>query len=95
MKHGRTLHLLLTLAFALGQWFAVVHGTQHELNGADKLVACEICAVGHASAAPPSAATLTVSFFRNTEAPVAQPAAAPQRKPLYRPPTRGPPAILV
>ncbi len=94
MKHGRPLHLLLALAFALGQWFAVVHTTQHELNGADKLVACEICAVGHAAAAPPSAVALTVAFFRSTEAPVALPAAVPQRKSLYRPPTRGPPVLL-
>lgn len=94
MKHGRATHLLLALAFAVGQWFAVAHATQHELNGSDKLVACEICAVGHAAAPPPTATTVAVAFFRSVEPATAQPAAAPQRRTLYRPPTRGPPSLL-
>lgn len=95
MKYGRTTHLLLALAFAVGQWFGVVHGTQHELNAGDKLVACEVCAAGHAAAGLPVAVALPAAFVRNTETPAAIALPAPQRKPLYRPPTRGPPAVLV
>ncbi|GAC1629696.1 MAG: hypothetical protein NVS9B10_21230 [Nevskia sp.] len=94
MKHGRTAHFLLALAFVLGQWFAVVHATQHELNAADRLVACEVCAVGHASGAAPLAAAPALALLPSIEAPQGQRAPAVSRKPIRRPPTRGPPALL-
>lgn len=95
MKSGRRTHFLLALAFALGQWFAVVHATQHELSSADRLVACEVCAVGHAAATPPPAAAAGLVFAPGIETPLARPTAAPRRNTALRPPTRGPPSILV
>ncbi len=95
MKFRRTTHFLLALAFAVGQWFAVVHGTNHELSDGDKLVACEVCAVGHAAAPGPAPAGTLLAALPQIEAPLGQPDAAPAGKPLYRPPTRGPPMLLV
>ena len=87
-------HLLLALIFAIGQWFAVVHGTQHELNAGDKVVACEICAIGHASAGPPSQVVPQGGFVARAETPALASTPAPRAALFLRPPTRGPPLLI-
>jgi hypothetical protein len=87
-------HLLLALIFAIGQWFAVVHGTQHELNAGGDTVACEICALGHASAGPPPQITPQGGFVARAETPALAPTPAPRAALVLRPPTRGPPSLL-
>lgn len=95
MPARRTAQLILALAFVLGQWFAVVHATQHELSAADRLVACEVCAVGHAAAPPPAAAAPLLRIVVAIESPVRAPVDTPRVHSLLRPPTRGPPSPLV
>lgn len=94
MKQGRLPHLLLALAFVLGQWFAVVHSTQHELASADKLVACEVCAAGHSAALPPPALAAALDRLPAIEAPVVTPDSAPRRSLWLRTLPRGPPSNL-
>lgn len=92
----RPVHLwLLALTFVVGQWLAVVHGVQHQLNAGEQLVACEICAVGHASAGPPAAELPLALLPARTERPVAALAAPQARATRLIPPPRGPPSILV
>jgi len=94
MTPKRPLHLwLLALTLAVGQWLAVVHGVQHELSAGEQLVACEVCAVGHASAGPPVAALPLTLRPTRLEAPAAALPAAPARHPLPTPPARGPPSF--
>jgi hypothetical protein len=50
------IRLLLLLGFVLGQSFALVHATQHELDGHAKLAVCAICTVSHSGSGPLSAA---------------------------------------
>jgi hypothetical protein len=95
MKRGYTAHFLLALAFAIGQWFAVVHGTQHELGAGDKAAACEICALGHASAAPPKHVAPSAVFIAGAECPAPSIPVAPRPCLLQLPPARGPPLVLV
>ena len=94
MKQGRTSRILLALAFVLGQWFAVVHATQHELNSADRLVACEVCAAGHASGTLPIAAVPALALLPAIEPPARLAIAAAFASPIHRPPTRGPPSSI-
>ena len=96
MTQKRPFHLwLLALTFAVGQWLSVVHGVQHQLNAGERLVACEICAVGHAAAGPP-AATLPLTLLpARSETPPATPLAPSSRPTLLIPPPRGPPSFLV
>lgn len=85
---------LLALTFAVGQWLAVVHGVQHQLKAGEQLVACEVCAAGHAAAGPPAAGCPIALVPANDEQPIAGPIASPARHaPLY-PPPRGPPSFL-
>ncbi|WP_293002953.1 hypothetical protein [Nevskia sp.] len=85
---------LLALTFAVGQWLAVVHGTQHALNSGDQLVACEVCVAGHASAGPPNADLPVALLPLRIELPTR---ALPQPRrdaPALLPPPRGPPIPL-
>lgn len=86
--------LLLVLAFVLGQWFAVVHSTQHELASVDKLVACEVCAAGHSAALPPPAPLAALDRLPAIEVPLAAPVSAPRRSLWLRTLPRGPPSNL-
>lgn len=92
----RPRHLwLLVLTLVVGQWLAVVHGIQHELNAGEQLVACELCAVGHASAGPPAASVAPSSPPLALECPPAARQACEARPSLRVPPLRGPPSFLV
>lgn len=95
MTSKRPLHLwLLALTLVVGQWLAVVHGVQHQLNAGEQLVACETCVVGH-SAAPPPAAVLALALLpASNEKPLAVRNAPPSRAALLIPPPRGPPLFL-
>lgn len=85
---------LLALTFVVGQWLAVVHGVQHQLNAGEQLVACEVCAVGHAAAGPPLAALPLTLLPARAETPTAAPLAPPPRRIPLSPPPRGPPRRL-
>jgi len=92
----RPRHLwLLVLTLVVGQWLAVVHGIQHELNAGEQLVACELCAVGHASAGPPPASLAPSLPPLALEGPPAARLAPTARPSLRTPPSRGPPSRLV
>lgn len=96
MTSRRPRHLwLLALTLVVGQWLAVVHGVQHELNAGAQLVACETCAVGHATAGPPLARLLPTLPTPSFECPAAISRTALSRSSLQVPPPRGPPSRLV
>jgi hypothetical protein len=89
------MRLLAALILFLGQCLAVAHATKHELSGSSDLGTCVICAVGHSPGVAPVAVAAP-------GLPAAARAALPSRtppvvstRPLYRPPSRGPPSILV
>ena len=95
MTQKRPLHLwLLALTLVVGQWLAVVHGVQHQLNSGEQLVACEICAVGHASAGPPAAVLPLALLPVAIERPAARLPSPQARATLLIPPPRGPPLFL-
>jgi len=89
---GRNLRWFLALTFVVGQWLGVVHGTQHELSSADRLVACEVCAVGHAAAPPPAMLAIPLASLRSVEITAPLQSSAPRQILLLRPPSRGPPS---
>lgn len=86
------LRLLLALAFALGQSFALAHATLHELDTAGKAFSCEICAVAHSGGGLPGSAPTPPALSPVFPAPEARQPAAPAERFLYRPPSRGPPS---
>jgi len=94
MVFSRTSRLILALAFVVGQWFAVVHSTHHELNAADKLVACEVCAIGHAAAPAPVSPGAALVLPHGADSPAAAqgPFAVSVRR--VRPPSRAPPFLV-
>ncbi len=96
MTPKRPLRLwLLALTLVVGQWLAVVHGVQHQLNAGEQLVACEICTIGHAAAGPPAAELPLTQLPATVERPIATRNAPPSRNTLLIPPPRGPPLLLV
>ena len=96
MTPSRSRHLwLLALTLVVGQWLAVVHGIQHELNAGAQLVACETCAVGHATAGPPLARLLPTLPAPSFECPAVISRIPLSRPSLQVPPPRGPPSRLV
>ncbi len=88
------LRLLLALGFVLGQSFALVHATQHELDSAGKTLSCEICAVAHAGGGLPGSAPPLPAIVGAFPAPDVRLPAAPAERSFYRPLSRGPPSNL-
>jgi len=95
MTLKRPLHLwLLALTLVVGQWLAVVHGVQHQLNAGEQLVACETCVVGHSAAGLPVAVSPLALLPATIERPLVARSTPPSRADLLIPPPRGPPLFL-
>jgi len=71
MRNRSFPHFLLILAFVVGQWFAVVHATKHELTSEKESATCEVCAVAHGGGGLTTVAALLLeSTFDNAALPV-------------------------
>jgi len=92
MKSGRTLQILLALAFVMGQMLALAHATGHELLGRDHAT-CGTCVLAHAAPVPPAPALSSVQIVPQS-APEPLPCLTPgDRRPFERANTRGPPIL--
>jgi hypothetical protein len=88
------LKLAALLGFVLGQWFAVVHATRHELSANDSPV-CQVCAIAHAAGGVPAVAVLPLKLVPQCAPPAAPRISVPCLRPHRRPPSRAPPQFLV
>lgn len=93
--HHRWLNLLIAVGFALGQWCAVVHASQHEIVLHAEKTPCAICAIAHAAAAKPAALMLPPARCSHERLSVAAPVRLPFTRRAFRPPSRAPPLPLV
>jgi hypothetical protein len=91
MRKHRLPTFILILAFAVGQWLAVVHATHHELTSSQESATCELCAVAHGAGALPVIVALLLTFTFRDVAPVARRIGVAVRKICLLPPSRGPP----
>lgn len=85
--------LIALLGFVIGQWFAVIHATQHELS-AGHTDSCQICAVAHAAGGTPAVSLVPAATARHSKelpAPVIERAAL---QPIARPRCRAPPFLF-
>ncbi len=94
MFRSFSLRLLLALAFVVGQGFALVHATQHELDSAGKILTCEICAVAHAGGGLTVSAPVLPPLDVTFPAPHTRLPAQPTNRFVFRPLSRGPPSNL-
>lgn len=86
---------LLTLALfglLVGQWFAVVHATQHELSNDDTRY-CQTCAIAHASGGVPAAPQTPLLAVLHDLPPPARPRPLLATRAYTRPPSRAPPRV--
>lgn len=95
MSRRLPLRLLLLLSFALGQWLAVVHATQHELAPTAKADICSICVLSHGHAGTAALPALPADLSSKAAAP--PPLATPSLPSLRaaRARSRAPPVVLV
>jgi hypothetical protein len=93
MRAPLVARLALWLAFFVGQTFAIVHATQHELSDDIGAVSCDICAVASSGGPAPA----TISGFVATAPPVDAPSfvevQAKVVRPVFLPPSRAPPRL--
>jgi hypothetical protein len=82
---------LLILAFVVGQWFAVVHATQHELSSPQEAATCSICAVAHSGGGVPTFVALLIAFTYAALVSDARPAGIVVRRAFLLPQGRAPP----
>jgi len=90
----RFLHFAAILGFVVGQWFAVVHATQHELSSNEHSY-CQTCAIAHAAGGTPAAVPPSAVFIPRGEEPPAPYVPEIVIRPVLRPHSRGPPTFLV
>lgn len=96
MRSRRTwFHLLLAVGFALGQWCAIVHASQHEILPHVEKTPCPICAIAHAAAAKPAALALPPARWVQERVAERLPASHPRVRGAVRPPSRAPPLFPV
>ncbi|HXG28725.1 MAG TPA: hypothetical protein VNJ47_07745 [Nevskiales bacterium] len=93
MLYRRRILLAFVLALVLGQWAAVLHATQHELQSA-KPVACEECVASHGHGYLPQTAGSRILEIPCSHAHERSSCTAPVSNPLPLAPIRGPPASL-
>ena len=94
-RHRTLLHLLVAVGFALGQWCALVHASQHELLPHAGKTPCAVCAIAHAAGVKPAALKLPVPLATRAEAPATRELADHHVRLVVTPPNRGPPRLLV
>ncbi len=87
--------LLLVLTFAVGQWLALVHATQHELTAsAEKADTCVVCSLGHGSGGVAALPALPVDLSSKSLVPRPLLAVALPALRAARARSRAPPSFL-
>ncbi len=93
MRFGRLTHALLVAVFVVGQSLALLHATSHELKP-ERSASCEICAIAHASGAPPASMDLATTWIPRGAEPATLVVPSLPRQAPTRPNSRGPPPFL-
>ncbi len=88
--------LLLLLTFAVGQWLAVVHATEHELaTGTAKADTCAVCSLSHGNGGPATLPALPADLSSKAAPPPPALAVALPELRAFRARSRAPPVLLV
>ena len=93
LERQRLLHFVAILGFVVGQWFAIIHATQHELSDSDT-DGCQVCSLAHATGGAPAALSLPVDTAPLSEPPPEPAIETVALRPIARPRSRGPPLLF-
>jgi hypothetical protein len=94
MSRSLPFRLLLLLTFAVGQWLAVMHATQHELDTVAKADNCVVCSLSHGNGGPAALPTLPADLSSKSAVPAPLPAVAFSELRAARARSRAPPVFL-